>query len=777
MRRFLKLKALALLALTIFSVLAVLPSLVPAEQLPGWVTANFTRKFQLGLDLQGGLHLEYSVAVDEALEHKLDQIAAELEAGFRDKKELAVKVTREGMDTLVLTFPSPDDVAAATPDVMGVASDLMAELDPEDGAPGRDQGIIMLRVPEEKVAELRKDVVGTALDTVRNRVDAMGIAEPNIYPKNRQLVVELPGLSDTSKEIKAAAINEGQKLVDEMQAVGAPQVILEEVRGDPGAIELTAPGEDLRARLVTALERMILTERARPRSADEQTALMNAALDVSAPSHREAVRFRMASTFDVAGKRDEAAATATLNAGSWEPFLPQEQVGEALASWLSLQIVDMDAGDVDPAVLRLTMTEQGRETVLADASDFRRLLRIIERQAVLSMHLVDDWTEFKDGKPYLKALYEGGMVRKGMGISVNQLDDYGRENGVSVEDPFALYAKERETLEAFFRNLPPQWRLPSDMAIAYGPVTIRTRRDPSAPAEVLWRTYVIKSRAGVTGEHVVSASVGFDSQTGSPEVNVTLDRIGANLMEELSGANVGRRMAIILDDAVRSDPVFNERIGANFRITLGASPGQSPREAANDLTKVLKSGSLPARLQKEFEIRVGADLGEDSVKAGFWAFVYGLGAVVVFMLIYYRTSGIIAVLALAMNMIFILGAMALFQATLTLPGIAGIVLTIGMAVDANVIVFERIRDYLRDGYSARMAIESGYDRAFTTIVDSQLTTAIAGLVLWQYGSGPIRGFAVTLLIGIATSIFTGVFCSRLFFDFQANRRGFDKVSI
>jgi protein-export membrane protein SecD len=315
------------------------------------------------------------------------------------------------------------------------------------------------------------------------------------------------------------------------------------------------------------------------------------------------------------------------------------------------------------------------------------------------------------------------------------------------------------------------------MTIAYGPVTERTRRDPTAEPEVLWRTYVIKSRAGVTGEHVVSASVGFDQQTGTPEVNVKLDRIGANLMEELSGTNVGRRMAIILDDAVRSDPVFNERIGANFRITLGATPGQNPREAANDLTKVLKSGSLPARLQKEFEIRVGADLGEDSVKAGFWAFVYGLGAVILFMLVYYRRSGIVAVIALAMNMLFILSAMAVIGATLTLPGIAGMVLTMGMAVDANVIVFERIRDYLREGYTARAAIESGYDRAFTTILDGQLTTAIAGMALYQYGSGPIRGFAVTLLIGIATSIFTGVFCSRLFFDFQANRRGFDKVSI
>jgi preprotein translocase subunit SecD len=246
----------------------------------------------------------------------------------------------------------------------------------------------------------------------------------------------------------------------------------------------------------------------------------------------------------------------------------------------------------------------------------------------------------------------------------------------------------------------------------------------------------------------------------------------------MSGSNVGRKMAIILDELVRSDPVFNERIpGGNVRISLGSSPGQSAREAANDLTKVLKSGSLPARLQKESEMRVGADLGSDAVDQGAKAFAIGLIAVVAFMGVYYRRAGWVANFALVLNVLIMLALMAFFRATLTLPGIAGIVLTLGMAVDANVIVYERIRELIRDGYTARAAIDAGYERAFTSILDSQLTTAIAGLVLWQYGSGPIRGFAVTLLIGIATSIFTGVFCTRLFFDFQANRRGFDKVSI
>jgi preprotein translocase subunit SecD len=192
MRRFLKLKAAALAALVVWAILTVLPSfaaIVPeALPLPAWITDNFTNKFQLGLDLQGGLHLEYSVAVDEAVQKKLDQVAAELEAGFRTKKDVEVKVTREGNDTLHITFASPDDVATATPDVLGVALDLLERVEPEVG-PKEADGVITLRMPDSKIAELRKDSVNTALDTVRSRVDAMGVAEPNIYPKNRQLVV------------------------------------------------------------------------------------------------------------------------------------------------------------------------------------------------------------------------------------------------------------------------------------------------------------------------------------------------------------------------------------------------------------------------------------------------------------------------------------------------------------------------------------------------------------------------------------------------------------
>jgi len=717
MRRFLKLKALGLLLLVVAATLAVLPSVVPnaQERLPSWITSTFTRTFKLGLDLQGGLHLEYSVGVDEALENKLDGIAAELEASFAEKKDIRPKVSRnDTVDTLTITFDEPSQVALATDDVMGPVYGLLERADaPDEGMPSEAEGVITLKMPEAVLTETRAQTVGTALDTVRKRVDAMGVAEPNIYPKNRQIVVELPGLSDTSTEALAASSQASDRLREVLTSAGAQQVLVSEVRGNPWAFKITMPDANSRQTLEAAFP----------------------------------------------GKMTEALIIV-------DERLPFE-----------LQILEDDpAVQADVASDVLTLTEAAQESVLEDSSDFRRLLKIIERQAVLTMHLVDDERPFREtGKPYLKALFEAGYVTEGMGISVNVERDYGRDNGATVKDPYAFLAKDKKTLQNFFASLPPQWRLPPDRTVYFGPTPIVTKRDE--PAEILYRTYILHTRAGVTGDKINNASVQPDPQTGQPQVAVQLNRQGANQMEDLSGANVGRKMAIVLDDEVRSDPVFNDRLSGNFVITLGASPGKTVREEANDLVKVLKSGSLPARLQKEFEIRVGADLGKESVEQGFLAFIVGLAAVIVFMLFYYRGSGLIAVFALVLNMVLILAAMAFFGATLTLPGIAGVVLTIGMAVDANVIVFERIREYVREGFTARAAIESGYDRAFTTILDAQLTTAIAGLVLYQYGSGPIQGFAVTLMIGIATSIFTGVWCSRLFFDFQSNRRGFDRVSI
>lgn len=715
MRKFLKTKALLLLLLFAGAIMMVTPSIAQIlgrdKELPGWLTSTFDNRFKLGLDLQGGLHLEYSVAVDEALENKLDQIAAELEAAFKEKKSVEVDIQRQGIDRLDIKFADAAQVATAEDDVMGLALTDMERVETED----ESNGVIHLKMSDQRLGEHRSHAVAQALETVRRRIDAMGIAEPNIYPKNRQLVIELPGLSDTTTEVKAARKDAIDRLRPLLQQGGAQQVLAAESLMEPGTFTLTVAGKTARG-----------------------------FLDEVFP-----------------GKVFEG----TI-------------VDERLGNGIELKILPDDPGKplaADTVVLALT--ERARDKILEESSDFRRLLKVIERAAVLEMRMVDDELAFgPSGKNYLQALYEAGVVRPGMGISVNKLSNYSssKGGGTTVENVWAFYAKDRKTLEDFFLQLPPQYRLPETHMVAYGPESLVLKGE----ATRIWRTHIVKARAEVTGESIISANVSPDAQTGLPGVDLKLDRLGADRFEQMSGDNIGRRMAIMLDDAVMSDPVFIDRIpGGNVRISVGETPGQSTREVANDLVKVLKSGSLPARLVKEFEIRVGADLGKDAVESGFWAFVVGLAAVVLFTAIYYRVSGLIAVFGLVFNVLLILAAMAFFQATLTLPGIAGVVLTLGMAVDANVIIYERVRELLREGYTARAAIEAGYDRAFTTILDSQLTTAIAGLVLWQYGSGPIRGFAITLLIGIATSIFTAVFCTRVFFDFQANRRGFDRVSI
>ncbi|KIG18174.1 Protein-export membrane protein SecD [Enhygromyxa salina] len=720
MRRFVKIKALFLVLLLTVATLSVLPSFaqIAKFELPTWITDTFTRQFKLGLDLQGGLHLEYSVAVDEALENKLDQMGGELESAFKDKKDVVVTTEREGKNALLVRFENPEDIKLATEDVMAVVAGYLERADDADL---EAQGVIRMTVPDSVIEEAQKAVVGQAIDTVRRRVDAVGVAEPNIYPKNRQVVIELPGVSDTATELRAAANEAANQMMTLLTANGGVQVQGIENRDDPGAIDMRVPGQDARA----VIEQTFGADKLIPQE-DGSTLI-----------------------FD-------------------------DRLGEEVV------ILPPDPGAApDPESVTISLTEGARDEVLDSSSDFRRLLKIIERAAVLEMHMVDDELLFRDtGKPYLRALFDAGFVTSGMGISVAIEDDYGKpEKGAPlVKGPVAFYALERETLERFFNSLPPEWRIPSTHKVAYGkqPWPVRRNEEPVQ----LWRTHIIRARADITGDRITTANVGYKADTGTPQVEVSFDKIGARDFDRMSGDNVGRKMAIIMDDMVVSDPLFNERIpNGNVVITLGSQAGDTLRQQANDLVKVLKSGSLPARLNKEFEIRVGADLGKDSVTRGFKAFLVGLGLVIVFMAIYYRVAGTIAVFALVMNMVLVLAFMALFGATLTLPGIAGIVLTIGMAVDANVIIFERVREFLREGFTARAAIEAGYDRAFTTILDSQLTTAIAGLVLWQYGSGPIRGFAITLLIGIATSIFTGVFATRVFFDWQANRRGFDRVSI
>ncbi|MDI7268045.1 MAG: protein translocase subunit SecD [Myxococcota bacterium] len=299
---------------------------------------------------------------------------------------------------------------------------------------------------------------------------------------------------------------------------------------------------------------------------------------------------------------------------------------------------------------------------------------------------------------------------------------------------------------------------------------------PGGPTQpTLWRTYLLEPEVMLTGDRVVNAGKRYEPESIDAPVYVMLDfdSLGGTQFGDATEKNVGNDMAIVLDGIVRSAPRIIEPIkGGSARITLGqGGPEQIDREA-EDLVVVLRAGALPAPLKQPpaAESRIGPSLGRESIRQGGWAALIGLVALLVFMPIYYRKAGLIADVALAINMLLMLAALAAFGATLTLPAIAGFVLTMGMAVDANVIVYERIREELLGGKSPRAAVETGYSRATKTIFDSQITTFFAGVVLFQFGTGPIKGFAVTLMIGIITSVFTGVFVTRLFFDYITQKK-------
>ncbi len=285
--------------------------------------------------------------------------------------------------------------------------------------------------------------------------------------------------------------------------------------------------------------------------------------------------------------------------------------------------------------------------------------------------------------------------------------------------------------------------------------------------------YLVERRTLMTGDMLTDASVSPGSATEGMAVEFVLDARGAKQFGQVTSSNVGRNLAIVLDGYVESAPTIREPItGGRGQIT-----GRFDFTEAQDLANVLRNGALPAPLRLIEERTVGPSLGQDSIHKGVLSFVVGSALVIGFMLVYYRGGGIIADAALLLNVFFLVGAFAAFGFTLSLPGIAGIVLTIGMAVDANVLILERIREELRLGKSPRAAIDAGYERAWYAIRDSNVTTFCSGVILFQFGSGPVRGFAVTLCLGILTSLLTGVFGTRVVYDLLVSGRRLTTVSV
>ncbi|MBW1615332.1 MAG: protein translocase subunit SecD [Deltaproteobacteria bacterium] len=285
--------------------------------------------------------------------------------------------------------------------------------------------------------------------------------------------------------------------------------------------------------------------------------------------------------------------------------------------------------------------------------------------------------------------------------------------------------------------------------------------------------YLVKKRALLTGASLTDAKVQIDSQYNEPYVSIDFDKKGGKIFAKITEANVGKRLAIVLDNKIYSAPVIQEKIGGGAaRIT-----GSFTTEDASDLAIALRAGALPAPVKIIEERTVGPSLGSDSIKQGLSSVYIGGLIVIAFMLIYYVVAGLVANIVLIFNILLIAAGLAAFEATLTLPGIAGIILTIGMAVDANVIIYERIREELATGKPPSAALKAGFDRSSLTILDANVTTLIAALVLFQFGTGPVKGFAVTLSLGVLASMFTALILSKLIFEYMFIKLKIKKFSI
>ena len=285
---------------------------------------------------------------------------------------------------------------------------------------------------------------------------------------------------------------------------------------------------------------------------------------------------------------------------------------------------------------------------------------------------------------------------------------------------------------------------------------------------------LLKKEPELTGAHLVDAHVSLDQASfNEPYVAFELDKEGGKIFARVTGANIGRQLAIVLDGKVQTTPTIQERIPSG----VGRITGRYSQEEAKDLAIVLKAGALPAPVKIIENRTVGPSLGRDSIKRGIKSIIIGGIFIILFMCIYYALSGMVANLALFLNIVIVLGILSMFQATLTLPGLAAIALTVGMAVDANVLIFERIREELKMRKTISAAVSMGYQRAFLTIVDANLTTLITAVCLFSFGTGPVRGFAVTLVIGILASMFTAITVTRTIYELFLHKKKIKHLSI
>lgn len=468
-----------------------------------------------------------------------------------------------------------------------------------------------------------------------------------------------------------------------------------------------------------------------------------------------------------------------------------------------------------------TIQKQGTQRIiveLAGVQDSERARALLESTALLEFYLVKDVTTTNDFMIKIDGVLKkdkslSDIIKKSETPTDQSDSELNKEEAVSVSDLFGgateansendsavvdqnIFAE--RPFSSLLRNLGNSIGVPEKNAFAIKQLIDKPEvRDRLASiganflfghkaeeyvlndgsVEKMYTLYLLDDQAELTGGVVEEAKANLGPQgttsAGQPIVNLSMNSDGARKWAIMTGSNIGRQVAIVLDDKVHMAPNIREKISGGGTLIEGFAN----IDEAKDIAIVLRAGALPAPVDIVEEKVVGPSLGAESVKRGTQSVLIGLTIVLIFILFYYRTAGSIADFALIWNLVLVLAILASLQATLTLPGIAGLILTVGMSIDANVIIFERIREELDKGKTAKAAIDGGYNRALTTIIDANMTTLIAALVLWQFGTGPIRGFATVLFWGILISMFTAIFVTRTIFNAFINRKGFKKLSI
>jgi len=669
MDRSLKWRTAVLVLGTVLCLAVLLPSFVSRQDMPSWFFQRplswvFGSKMSMGLDLQGGLHLVYSIDLNKAVDDRASELKRDLETRFADDGiKAAVKTPLAPLGAVTILLEDASKVASVRKQVEADYGDTVTFIDcpKEDGAKA-----ICFRVSSSYADGIKKAALTNAVSTIRERINEKGVAEPNVVEKGEQIIVELPGLDDEmiaeTRDIIARTAKLEMKVVDDC-TVYSP------------------------AGCTTS------------NSTHEGSPYMKKLFDyiVVNSSNKYATKEPEAVKLDIKAEVDQ-----------WRP----EEGGGGHTDYYLIapdrdEMVPVDwAKKHNPACVK-------KDTIItAD----RKVKCSISGRQIIERYLYGD-----------KDLGYRGLIEK---------------------DPSFKPPDDRQI---GFEFIPP-------------PLGSKEKRN-------FWRTYYLERAVKLTGSAISNAMGSYDPNTNRPIVLLDFNRFGGRIFGDVTSQIVGMKFATILDDKVKSAPIINTAIrGGRASITMGGTDPIQQEHERDDLVAVLKTGSLPAPLSEESASKVGPSLGSDAIKKTRLSFIMGVCLVILIMVGIYRWSGWIAVFAVVFHIVVTLAVMALFGATLTLPGIAAIVLSIGMEVDGNILIYERIREELLVGKSVRGAIDLGFSRAFSAILDGQLTTAAAAWVLLNYGSGPIKGFAVMLLVGVFTTVTTNIWVTRIFFDWVVHHK-------